>query len=184
MWDSIKQLHAQVRSWLRFHRLSQALERVCPAAETIAEEDSTCVVCRQAMIPGAAGDDCPRVLPACKHVFHTGCLRLWLQRQQNCPTCRKEVELKSPEASTLAAPPPTNSGVTAGGVPTVVAPTGQHAHALQAHLLEQLAGLQAQYRDCALHIEQRRCQAGSAELNAVRGDSLITHWKSSRLDWS
>lgn len=65
--------------------------------------DSTCIICREDMQiavaevdPDAEGpsapeqprgrnSDIPKKLP-CGHIFHFGCLRSWLERQQSCPT--------------------------------------------------------------------------------------------------
>lgn len=47
-------------------------------------------------------DYSPKLIPRklkCGHIFHTSCLKSWLERQQSCPTCRKSVleEEKEPE---------------------------------------------------------------------------------------
>jgi len=42
-------------------------------------------------------EEVPRVLPGCGHIVHMGCLRLWLQRQQNCPICRHPVRVEEEE---------------------------------------------------------------------------------------
>ncbi len=47
----------------------------------------------------------------CNHVFHLHCLRSWLERQQNCPICRRSVVPPTPAA---AAPAP---AARAAGVP-------------------------------------------------------------------
>lgn len=65
--------------------------------------DSTCIICRDEMhiritennqqegndaeqeqVRGR-NSDIPKKLP-CGHIFHFGCLRSWLERQQSCPT--------------------------------------------------------------------------------------------------
>ena len=81
-------------------------------AEEIARED-VCIICREDMRPwqqsnasGAQQPDTvraaraastavderlrPKKLP-CGHILHFACLRSWLERQQNCPTCRRPV---------------------------------------------------------------------------------------------
>lgn len=82
-------------------------------AEEIARED-VCIICREVMRPWrqanvnttaqenenavASGhvqgiiDERlrPKKLP-CGHILHFACLRSWLERQQNCPTCRSPV---------------------------------------------------------------------------------------------
>lgn len=46
---------------------------------------------------GVAGDERfrPKKLP-CGHILHCACLRSWLERQQNCPTCRAAVIVSVP----------------------------------------------------------------------------------------
>lgn len=81
-------------------------------AEETARED-VCIICREEMRPwqqpnaaqaGAGQGDAntqrpanpmaermrPKKLP-CGHILHFACLRSWLERQQNCPTCRRPV---------------------------------------------------------------------------------------------
>ena len=87
------------------------------AAEEIARED-VCIICRETMRPWPAPNEIgsnmdgdaqrnmearlrPKKLP-CGHILHFACLRSWLERQQNCPTCRRPV-LSPP--STLARTP-------------------------------------------------------------------------------
>ncbi|WVF67065.1 hypothetical protein IAT40_001809 [Kwoniella sp. CBS 6097] len=85
--------------------------------------DKTCIICREEMVPrgsareaqlraereaedaelgvevgatatGGGPNETPKKL-ACGHVFHFHCLRSWLERQQSCPTCRRDV-LRTP----------------------------------------------------------------------------------------
>ena len=77
-------------------------------SEEIARED-TCIICREEMQAWATNPannlqadgtrpqnaifderSRPKKLP-CGHILHFGCLRSWLERQQNCPTCRQPV---------------------------------------------------------------------------------------------
>lgn len=81
-------------------------------AEEVASEE-VCIICREEMRPwgqpgqggeaaaadgpaggrptGAVPDRLrPKKLP-CGHILHFACLRSWLERQQNCPTCRRPV---------------------------------------------------------------------------------------------
>ncbi len=88
-------------------------------ADEVARED-VCIICREDMRPwrqppeqagqpagtaGAAGANAanatpiderlrPKKLP-CGHILHFACLRSWLERQQNCPTCRRPVLIPS-----------------------------------------------------------------------------------------
>jgi E3 ubiquitin-protein ligase synoviolin len=69
-------------------------------AEEIARED-TCIICREEMVPWQqpAGEGNRRAVPErlrpkklpCGHILHFACLRSWLERQQNCPMCRRPV---------------------------------------------------------------------------------------------
>lgn len=110
------------------------------AADFTADTDVTCIICHEDMVcevdgpvpettPAASGDqdgaenvtppERPKIkkllgeikkLP-CKHMFHTGCLRSWLLRQQTCPICRSSILTAStPNAATP------NAAAAAGGV--------------------------------------------------------------------
>ncbi|KNE55162.1 hypothetical protein AMAG_01083 [Allomyces macrogynus ATCC 38327] len=61
---------------------------------------------------GTRRSQVPKKLP-CGHVFHFGCLRSWLERQQSCPTCRRSV-LETDNA--------------AGTTPAAAAAAGQQPH--------------------------------------------------------
>jgi E3 ubiquitin-protein ligase synoviolin len=73
-------------------------------AEEIGSED-VCIICREGMrawepAAGSANPDerlRPKKLP-CGHILHFACLRSWLERQQNCPTCRRPVLAAAPAA--------------------------------------------------------------------------------------
>lgn len=47
-----------------------------------------CAVCLSAVEEG----EMVRRLPACKHVFHAGCVDMWLASHVTCPVCRATVE--------------------------------------------------------------------------------------------
>ncbi len=55
--------------------------------------DDVCVICRDPM-------QTAKKLP-CGHMFHSFCLRTWLESHHNCPTCRRELLELPPRA-----PPP------------------------------------------------------------------------------
>ncbi|MCL7047781.1 hypothetical protein MKW94_013813 [Papaver nudicaule] len=46
-------------------------------------------------------EDMLRLLPNCRHVFHSHCIDAWFvsQSQSTCPVCRSNVELMDPEAA-------------------------------------------------------------------------------------
>ncbi|EAY85202.1 hypothetical protein OsI_06565 [Oryza sativa Indica Group] len=47
-----------------------------------------CAVCLSIVQEGEA----VRQLPACKHLFHVGCIDVWLHSHSTCPLCRASVE--------------------------------------------------------------------------------------------
>ena len=58
--------------------------------------DTICIICREDMLQTEGTDENPQLVAPCKklpcaHIFHEGCLRSWFQRQQTCPTCRRDV---------------------------------------------------------------------------------------------
>ncbi|KAL2341784.1 hypothetical protein Fmac_009724 [Flemingia macrophylla] len=63
-----------------------------------------CAVCLSEFEPGEPG----RVLPKCKHSFHTECIDMWFHSHATCPLCRAPVELANePEVViTVNEPPP------------------------------------------------------------------------------
>ena len=77
-------------------------ERYPDATVNDVGQDDVCIICREPMIPcerpgpngpvrtGIPDRLRPKKLP-CGHVLHFSCLRSWLERQQNCPTCRRPV---------------------------------------------------------------------------------------------
>ncbi|GJM94874.1 hypothetical protein PR202_ga11557 [Eleusine coracana subsp. coracana] len=63
---------------------------VCASNED--EEERECSVCLGAMAEGEAA----RRLPRCAHVFHRGCVDVWLREHSTCPVCRAEVVVSAP----------------------------------------------------------------------------------------
>ncbi|XP_052145320.1 E3 ubiquitin-protein ligase EL5-like [Oryza glaberrima] len=47
-----------------------------------------CAVCLSIVQEG----ETVRQLPACKHLFHVGCIDMWLHSHSTCPLCRASVE--------------------------------------------------------------------------------------------
>ncbi|KAF0934471.1 hypothetical protein E2562_025548 [Oryza meyeriana var. granulata] len=47
-----------------------------------------CAVCLSLVQEG----ETVRQLPACKHLFHVGCIDMWLHSHSTCPLCRANVE--------------------------------------------------------------------------------------------
>lgn len=58
------------------------------------ERELECAVCLGAMVHG----DAALRLPPCMHVFHRGCVDVWLREHSTCPVCRAEVVVR-PAAS-------------------------------------------------------------------------------------
>ncbi|KAF3391523.1 ERAD-associated E3 ubiquitin-protein ligase HRD1A [Penicillium rolfsii] len=102
----------RIMDFVRYRNATRDMNERYPdaTAEEVARED-VCIICREEMTstqPAAAAEGeeaaprpaatAPRVpdrlrpkkLP-CGHILHFACLRSWLERQQNCPTCRRPV---------------------------------------------------------------------------------------------
>ncbi|XP_020089267.1 E3 ubiquitin-protein ligase ATL23-like [Ananas comosus] len=65
-----------------------------------------CAVC----IGVLQGGEMVRQVPACKHVFHIGCIDAWLYSHTTCPLCRAEIKPrrsaeKAEESEESSAPP-------------------------------------------------------------------------------
>lgn len=58
--------------------------------------DGECAICLSAVEDA----EMVRVLPGCGHLFHVGCIDMWLGSHCTCPVCRAEVE---PPSATAAA---------------------------------------------------------------------------------
>eukprot|EP00019_Armaparvus_languidus_P005718 CAMPEP_0168596922 /NCGR_PEP_ID=MMETSP0420-20121227/10304_1 /TAXON_ID=498008 /ORGANISM="Pessonella sp." /LENGTH=696 /DNA_ID=CAMNT_0008633569 /DNA_START=35 /DNA_END=2122 /DNA_ORIENTATION=- len=74
----------EVANWRRATKDINARFPLVTGAELRAQgSDDVCIICREEMLEG-------RRLP-CGHCIHTECLQSWLQRKQDCPTCRLSV---------------------------------------------------------------------------------------------
>ncbi|GMF54228.1 unnamed protein product [Phytophthora fragariaefolia] len=87
LWISIKNLQRRIASYFRYRKITAHLNERFPnpTEEELQETDRTCIICREEMTP----DVCKK-LP-CSHIFHVDCLKMWVQRQQTCPTCRSTI---------------------------------------------------------------------------------------------
>ncbi|KAF9047304.1 hypothetical protein BJ165DRAFT_1465059 [Panaeolus papilionaceus] len=91
----------RLRALHRYQTATRNMDQRYPNAteeELTAMNDRTCIICREEMsLPNPdvpqqpdGPNTTPKKLP-CGHVFHFYCLRSWLERQQSCPTCRRNV---------------------------------------------------------------------------------------------
>ncbi|XP_066328855.1 RING-H2 finger protein ATL1-like [Miscanthus floridulus] len=72
--------------------------KTAAAADESSAPASECAVCLGEFEEG----DRVRMLPACLHVFHLGCVDAWLQGNASCPLCRASADV----AATLCRLPP------------------------------------------------------------------------------
>lgn len=100
---TIRSFGRRIIDFMRYRTATRDMNERYPDAtiEEIARED-VCIICREEMVawqqPAAEGGNRravperlrPKKLP-CGHILHFACLRSWLERQQNCPTCRRPV---------------------------------------------------------------------------------------------
>ncbi|XP_074557528.1 E3 ubiquitin-protein ligase ATL41-like [Curcuma longa] len=77
--------------------------------EEAAGGGTECAVCLSAVEEG----EMVRRLPACKHMFHVGCVDMWLASHVTCPVCRATVE-----------PIPANAEAVEVGEPSLPAAAG------------------------------------------------------------
>ncbi|WWC68885.1 uncharacterized protein I206_102821 [Kwoniella pini CBS 10737] len=109
VYMTLRSFIARCGDLVRYRRATRDMDALYPDATEEEMErggDRTCIICREEMIPrsvaaaqGGTGDiggpnETPKKL-ACGHIFHFHCLRSWLERQQSCPTCRRDV-LRTP----------------------------------------------------------------------------------------
>lgn len=103
---TIRSFGRRIMDFLRYRNATRDMNERYPDATTQdVGSDDVCIICREQMTPWdqTAGADGaaparprvpdrlrPKKLP-CGHILHFSCLRSWLERQQNCPTCRRPV---------------------------------------------------------------------------------------------
>ena len=129
---TIRSFYKRITDFVRYRQATRDMNARYPdaTAEEVARED-VCIICREDMRPwqaqttagadlagaepnsngGAAVDERlrPKKLP-CGHVLHFACLRSWLERQQNCPTCRRPVLMTGTVARTQEQAPANQHG--------------------------------------------------------------------------
>lgn len=121
MWSATRAVVRRGADLMRFRAATANMnERYPEATEAeLAAADRTCIICREDMNRG-------KKLP-CGHVFHLHCLRAWLQRQQTCPTCRRDVFVTAPTPADQAAGAATPAQG-AGTTPMRPTAAGYHQH--------------------------------------------------------
>ncbi|MCJ1251353.1 E3 ubiquitin-protein ligase hrd1 [Trapelia coarctata] len=111
---TIRSFYKRINDFLRYRHATRDMNERYPDATAgeIRNED-VCIICREGMRAWSDGREQPEpaadgALPAvdphratderlrpkklpCGHILHFACLRSWLERQQNCPTCRRSV---------------------------------------------------------------------------------------------
>ena len=94
-------VYKNATKYMRFSAATRDMDSKYPplSKEEIDQlRDKTCIICREEFDAETQNQaDTPRKLP-CHHVFHFRCLHSWLERQQNCPTCRRDVFRAPPQA--------------------------------------------------------------------------------------
>ncbi|KAF8813641.1 hypothetical protein BYT27DRAFT_7239051 [Phlegmacium glaucopus] len=107
----------RLRALHRYQTATRNMDQRYPSAtggELMAMSDRTCIICREEMVLHGVQDppthpDGPNTTPKklpCGHIFHFYCLRSWLERQQSCPTCRRNVLDNVNPATPAAGGPP------------------------------------------------------------------------------
>nr|TKW20828.1 LOW QUALITY PROTEIN: hypothetical protein SEVIR_4G114700v2 [Setaria viridis] len=48
-------------------------------------EPAACAICLDELRQGQL---CMHEVPACRHIFHEGCIRAWAKKKNSCPLCR------------------------------------------------------------------------------------------------
>eukprot|EP01135_Chromosphaera_perkinsii_P005636 Nk52_evm7s356 gene=Nk52_evmTU7s356 len=85
MRSTFNSLRKKIEKFRNYRVATQNLQSNYPDAssEELQAYDDDCAICRERM-------DNAKVLP-CKHLFHSSCLRSWLEQHGTCPTCRRSL---------------------------------------------------------------------------------------------
>lgn len=92
LFISFSNLKKRISVFLKYRELTRNMnQRFRNATDQELEEcGHVCIICRDTMDNDKSSGNPAKVLP-CGHVFHFYCLRSWLQQQQSCPTCRRDI---------------------------------------------------------------------------------------------
>ncbi|CAE7207305.1 rnf43 [Symbiodinium sp. CCMP2592] len=92
MRQSVEQ-RGDVTSSYSLSALLVELPRVTYSASLFsgAPHPQSCPICMEDFDSWEAGHDSEIVMTPCLHTFHIGCLRGWLKRSPECPTCRWDI---------------------------------------------------------------------------------------------
>ncbi|CED83716.1 E3 ubiquitin ligase [Phaffia rhodozyma] len=161
VYMTMRSFVARIRTLFQYRAATRNMEARYPDAtreEMDRMDDKVCIICREEMVwqPPAGQEDQaqdptetgaavpprrrrvrrdgerPKKL-GCGHVFHLNCLKSWLERQQNCPTCRRTVLNQTPVVPAAPGAVP----ALAGAQPTPIAPPNilpRWPHPTQPHL--------------------------------------------------
>lgn len=83
-----------LRLWDRPLRHQRVIEKLPPAEKYDGhlhnkKFTSECVICLEEFVSG----DLFRILPFCKHVYHSHCIIRWFSDEFTCPICRSSIYL-------------------------------------------------------------------------------------------
>ncbi|KAL6077071.1 E3 ubiquitin-protein ligase amfr-like [Balamuthia mandrillaris] len=107
-------LHKKIVNHRNYRRLSSDINDryPSPTEEELIDYDDNCAICLSPLSTTA------KKLP-CGHIFHSPCMRTWLERHHSCPTCRQSLRQ---DQSTSASSSTTNSTDTADNSATRAMP--------------------------------------------------------------
>lgn len=196
---TIRSFHKRITDFVRYRQATRDMNARYPDAtsEEVNREDC-CIICREDMkawspeaavgvqqdgnvgVPPSniALDERlrPKKLP-CGHVLHFACLRSWLERQQNCPTCRAPVLTPGgathPQSQFPANQPP--RGMPEAGAPNPMPGQGRNPPVMPAPNVYQIGPFRIAFgaRDGFqgalpnMHRPDQRAGAGDANLPAM-----------------
>lgn len=81
----IMHLKSKIAAYKNYRKLTAEMDTIYPnvTTEELSQIDDNCAICRDPLTSA-------KKLP-CGHLFHTNCLRSWLEYNSSCPSCRFEL---------------------------------------------------------------------------------------------